>query len=174
MKYKFACRQRGKYGHWKEEHKPDGSLKHGVPSHDKPQTENARGDAKKESTEESESRKAKLVLGFTSTVTSSTLVANSSNSVSAAFRNVGPLVDDAAPYSAIGEMELHIMSKGLIEPPLIEPKPEMFADYDTWQYGSGEHGSARKSIIGSVELLCRTDREKLVSIRHLILAGSSG
>lgn len=51
---------------------------------------------------------------------------------------------------------------------------EIFAKYDTWHYGSGENASAQKEIIGSVQICVRMDQRKLISIRSLVNAGSSG
>lgn len=70
-------------------------------------------------------------MGFFSALCTSSLVANAACSAIADFRKVGPFVDDAVPYSAIGKMEIHI----------IFDKP---------------------------------DNEDLISIRHLVLQGSSG
>lgn len=113
--------------HRTDEHKPDGLLKHGELSYDKPWTEIDRGDIKNNTTRGPAPQKN--VLDFTSAVTTSTLVAKSSSSVGAASRIAGTLFENAAPYSATGEIELHIISKELIHLPLVEPKLEIFADY---------------------------------------------
>lgn len=71
--------------------------------------------------------------------------------------NVGPLVDDGAPYSAIGEMELHIFDKELIYEPKIAEKLQ---HYPSTKLGSMERvlaSVAKKSIIGSVQLFVQTD-----------------
>ena len=45
--------------------------------------------------------------------------------------------------------------------------------YDSWQYGIGSHASAAKRILGSVEILVQSDNGQLISIRHLLISGSS-
>lgn len=82
---------------------------------------------------------------------------------------IGPLVDEGAPYIAIGEMELHIAGKKLIHPPIIESKPQEFAEYDSWQYCARDHASNKKDIVRSVEMLIKTDRNNLISIRHVVI-----
>lgn len=73
------------------------------------------------------------------------------------FRKAGPLLDDCAPFSAIGKMELNLIENPSIHQPKLKSKPEIIAKCDEWQYGSGEHSSAQKAIIGSVEILVGTD-----------------
>lgn len=70
--------------------------------------------------------KPKAVMGFTCGVESLTLVASSNLSGIADFRKVGHLVDDCAPFSAIGEMKLHIIEKDLSSQPMLEHEPEIF------------------------------------------------
>lgn len=71
-------------------------------------------------------------------------------------------------------MELQIVSKKLIHPPSIKFNQVEFAEKDSWQYGSGSHASSKKAIIGSVEIYISTDSEDLISVRHLVIKGSSG
>lgn len=54
-------------------------------------------------------------------------------------KKLGPIVDDGAPFSAVEEIELLIVSNKLIHNTSIEPKLQKFADYNSWQYGTGEH-----------------------------------
>lgn len=45
--------------------------------------------------------------------------------------SIGPLVDDGAPFSAIGETELRMISSQLMFPsPPLEPKTKEIANYD--------------------------------------------
>lgn len=55
----------------------------------------------------------------------------------------------------------------------MEPKPECLADYTHFQYGTGEHYSASRKIIGSVHIDAFADSGLKFSIRHLLLDGSS-
>lgn len=80
MKDKFPCRKCGKYGHWQSEHLANGSLKRGISSYDKPQsddqsTEQSNGSSSNPShenasqkCEETKSGKLKTALGFTCSV----------------------------------------------------------------------------------------------------------
>ena len=83
-------------------------------------------------------------------------------------------MDDGAPYSAIGENELNYLRTRVLSLPLqIEPQPAELRQYSFWQYGSGSHASARRRIIGSVVLFATTDNGNSISIRHLVVSGSS-
>lgn len=47
----------------------------------------------------------------------------------------------------MGEMEPHMTENPLFNPPVLEPKPTILDDYDTWKYGSVDYASPRKSIL---------------------------
>lgn len=53
------------------------------------------------------------------------------HSIIADFWKIGPIVDSASPYSAVGEMKLHTMEKKLIHLPMIESKEKQLAKYET-------------------------------------------
>lgn len=178
MKCNKTCRQCRKFGHWKNDHADDGSLKPGAPCLEQPPTDSdsdgfshtkANG-----SPQANPKKKPNVSLGFTSALCKSLLAGNVAQSAISDFRKVGPLVDDAAPYSAIGEMELHIIEKQVLHLPVLEPKLKIFANHDTWQYGSEDHDSQRKLILGSVEIFVKTYNDDLISICHLVIHGSSG
>ena len=191
-KGKYACRQCGKFGHWKDDHNRDGSLKQGAVSSDNPLVRsgvssggnavtNDKSQCQKDKMDPSSTNNSgnnsqnKVALGFTYNLGSSkTLIGNMSSGHIASFNETGPLVDDGAPYSAIGEVELQLVSSELIHKPELESKPDAVAEYDRWQYGQGDHSSFAKEIIGSVELFVTTDKKELISIRHLVIKGSSG
>lgn len=87
----------------------------------------------------------------------------------------GPLVDDAAPYSGMGLVEFRALQKVLLPnwngsfgslPLSIKERP-------FWQYGSGNHASPPRRIIGTVRLQCIADQGTAVGINHLIIDGSS-
>lgn len=87
----------------------------------------------------------------------------------------GPLVDDGAPYSAIGQVELMLLRNhlGMNDKVQLEPIPDALNGYTHWQYGVGKHSSDARPILGSVEVNARTDSGREVMIRHLVLDGSS-
>lgn len=88
---------------------------------------------------------------------------------------IGPLVDDGAPYSAIGMIELKLLRDhlGLNECFELDPVPKTLNGYTQWQYGTGTHASAARDILGSVMISGHSDNGRCVEIRHLVLDGSS-
>lgn len=90
------------------------------------------------------------------------------------FKNVGPLVDDGAPFNAIGEMEVHLIFNDLNNMPVLEPKPDQLAAFDTRQYVTGTHSSQQIAIVCYVEQYARDDDDQLLPISHLVISGSSG
>ena len=88
---------------------------------------------------------------------------------------LGPLVDDGAPYSGMGLQEFRELQK-VIMPTfngVFDPLPPSVADRPFWKYGNGEQSSGRRKIIGSVMLTILSDQGTPVNIRHLIITGSS-
>lgn len=159
MKSKSKCRTCNNFGHWSTDHNSDGTLKPGVPS-----TTSPPGTTNNDSA--SSSKKAiSFHMGNISC----------EESEDQFMHHYGPLLDDGAPYSGIGEIELkHIQTYVC---PLwdgnLEPLPDTIADRPYWQYGTGKHSSQAKRILGSVMLTARSDSGDPVSIRHLVIAGSS-
>lgn len=107
-------------------------------------------------------------MGFSAVICPSSLVSNVAHSIVAYFCQCGSRVYDGAPFSATGEFELYTIQKILIYPPIIGPKPDRLAAYETWQYNSEAHASLRKPILGSVEILVNTDAGLYVSFEHLV------
>lgn len=84
-------------------------------------------------------------------------------------------MDDGAPYSTIGNVELRLLmdrfgNKCTAE---LEPIPSSLAGCTHWQYGTGDHSSAPRCIIGSVLLAAKSDSGHRILIRHLVLDGST-
>ena len=79
-----------------------------------------------------------VTIGFTSTMADKdTLQSNVAISASPNLKR-GPLVDDGAPYSAIGMNELQfLLNKSKSSDVPIEDKPCELSKYDFWQYGTG-------------------------------------
>lgn len=51
--------------------------------------------------------------------------------------------------------------------------PKAFDGYTNWTHGTSQHSSESRKILGSVILNARTSFGQKVSIRHLVLDGSS-
>ena len=67
---------------------------------------------------------------------------------------LGPLLDDGAPYSGIGQVELSLLADhiGLSPNSKIDAIPQALGSHTHWQYGSGEHASSARRILGSIVL----------------------
>lgn len=84
------------------------------------------------------------------------------------------MVDDGAPYSAIGQLELSEISKKLIlAASHLDRLPSSLRIFSYWQYGTGSHASPRRIMLGCVQLSIRTNSGNLITIRHLVIEGSS-
>lgn len=85
-----------------------------------------------------------------------------------------PLLDDGAPYSAIGLVELDPLTDHIG----LSPKPQLggilpaLEGHTHWQHGTGEHASPARRILGSVVLSAKSDQGNPVRITHLVLDGS--
>ena len=83
---------------------------------------------------------------------------------------LGPMVDDGAPYSALGSTELRL--RGICDTSL-DPIPPAIKNFKFWQFGSGAHSSPAKPILGSKHLFFKSDSGHNISICHIIVSGSS-
>lgn len=173
-------------GHWQSDHNADGTIKDGLPSlppntplPQNPSQQNvananstASNNAKPNENQQPAAGKSNNsapnngMMSFTASLTAS--------SATPSPRRKGPLLDDGAPYSAIGIVELRLLS-GLkhIDARHLEPKPPSIAHFDWWQYGQGDHASTRRRILGSFNITAMSDSANLIRIRHLIVDGSS-
>ena len=87
----------------------------------------------------------------------------------------GPMVDDGAPYSGMGLKEFRVLAEYIMPTwdGKLQPIPEPIADRPFWQYGKGQHASARRPILGSVMLSITSEEGTVINIRHLRIDGSS-
>lgn len=85
---------------------------------------------------------------------------------------LNPLVDDGAPYSAIGYVELQLLLNHMNGFSL-DSIPSCLEGVIKWHYGSGEHSSASRNIMGSFMLTDISDNGIELLIRHLFSDGSS-
>lgn len=160
LKRKSKCRQCEKYGHWKSDHLPNGQLKPGVKSTDTaPDTDNV-----------SQGRPKK-------TVTFNMVQVNGSCSheTSFDFNSIGPLLDDGAPYRGMGLREFTVWQRNLLPhwKGTMDAAPDVLQDYSYWQYGDGDHSSDPGKILCSVPLCIKTDEGNVMSVRTLVIEGSS-
>ena len=88
---------------------------------------------------------------------------------------VGPLLDSAAPYSGMGLDEFKMLQPIICSnwTQSFDPIPSSIADMPFWQYGSGNHSSEARPILGSVMITAQSDQGNDVNIRHLIIKGTS-
>ena len=88
---------------------------------------------------------------------------------------LGPLLDDGAPFSAIEQVELSLPADhiGLSPNPKIDAIPQALGSHAHWQYGTGEPASPARRILGSIVLTATSDHGTPVRITHLVLEGSS-
>lgn len=106
---------------------------------------------------------------------SAVLIGNMANFKNDFKQVCGPLLDDGAPYSAIGEVELCILldDLGLDFPKHYDPIPRSLNGFSYFQYGTGSHSSQSKRILDSVVLTAYSDSNRPIRITHIVLSGSS-
>lgn len=153
LKSKSQCRKCKMFGHWKSDHNLDGSLKPGVSSKAAPASN-------RQSLQRS--------------VTFNLVTVPSTHSISTR-EFIGPLCDDGAPYSGLGHSELDMLLSVLLPEwdGVLDPIPDSLASRPFWQYGVGTHSSQAMPIIGSISFNAESDDGINVSIRHLVIEGSS-
>lgn len=87
--------------------------------------------------------------------------------------NVGPLIHDGAPYSAIGIPGVRVLQANDIRKTnSISPKPKPMENKNSWRYGQGERASEPRKILGSISITARFDSGLLINITFLVLDGS--
>ena len=91
------------------------------------------------------------------------------------LRLSGPLLDDGAPYSGIGFHELKLLLPYLETNwnGKLSPLPKALAGRTHWQYGSGNHASDLRRMLGSIDITAILDDGTNVNITHVVIEGSS-
>jgi len=165
LRARSQCRKCHKWGHWAGAHNPDGSLKPGIPCNDGPIGAPAEDHASKP--KEGSQRKH---LSF-----NMARCPMQPNEFVIRKDFVGPLLDNAAPYSGMGLDEFRLLQPFLLPDwhGKLEPLPTQIADRPFWQYGTGNHSSQVRKILGSLMLEARSDSGNLFKIRHLVIEGAS-
>ena len=178
------CHTCHKLGHWADDHNPDGSLKPGTPCFEpnvvQPNPNPAANDNARNAVGNDRNPRDPVAGFMANIVESGDSDPTPDNTVVCASTNlstptsIGPLVDDGAPFCAIGNVELMYHHRRLVGDSVIfGPIPEELNSCTHWQFGLGSHVSPRRRILGSVTLHLMTDSGSLITIRHLVIEGSS-
>lgn len=110
MQMKFLCHTCNRYGHCAKEHKSDGSIRSRVKSCER-STNESQNSNQSVNLQQAASNGKKSALDLNSRFvphSAKTLRCNIASAVNADFE-LWPLVDDGAPYRAIGEFELQLL-----------------------------------------------------------------
>lgn len=163
---RHPCNKCGKYGHWIRDHNSDGSL----PPHVKSVNERSKSSPRPVYASSSSTRDQKMKdISFNM----ASLVGSISSTCTK--EELGTLVDNGAPYSAIGIFELSALKKqvkyGLPTRP--DPISSSLKVHYHWQYGTGEHSSPARKILESTVFCAKSESGRTVRITHLVLEGSS-
>ena len=178
LSMKYPCDICGKYGHWKRNHNHDGSLPSHVKSFDAPHGSSASGSRSNGDSEDRKDKSKKKTISFNmatlTTPSDKDILTSYSVSTSSSIER-GPLLDDGAPYSAIGQIQLNLLANQIgMSPDLtLGAIPQALNGHTHWQYGTGEHASPPRRILGSIVLTATSDTGNPVSITHLVVSGSS-
>lgn len=171
---RFPCDKCGKYGHWKRNHNPDGSLPAHVKSFDSPQEGKTR-DHRDQSSSTSNNDSNDGEKNKRKTISFSMATLRGSSASLPTTGQLGPLVDDGAPYAAIGQVELNLLTEhaGIQTNCKLDKIPKSLKGHTHWQYGTGKHASPARRILGSTVLTATSDSGNSINITHLVLEGSS-
>lgn len=86
---------------------------------------------------------------------------------------IGAMVDDQAPHSSIGEVELSFHGKCLLErETIVEDHPKDFGDAQFWQFCLRDHASPRRRILVSANLHLTTHSMCRIAVRNIVIEGS--
>lgn len=164
----------------KDSHNSDDSLKSGVKCYDTAEKfSKAIGsdDGSQSSGNNNSNGKGKTFSFIISALSSNNCSLNESSGSYEFFLDqaIGPLVGDGAPYSAIGSVELLLLTYHIEKDVGFEfqPIPLSLNGHTHWQYGVSDHSSAFSSNIGSVVITAISDSGRKVLIHHFVLDGSS-
>ncbi len=174
------CKKCNMYGHWANDHLADGKIRFGLPSSLTPinQENNANTDrnngAQNSNNNTLDIGNANLIPAYTEFDDCDVMTcSNSTFEHTSGKSTLGPLVDDGAPYSAIGELELAALYNCKYKRLKLEELPNSISNYKYWRYGSGTHSSDSREILGCVFIQFRSKNNNDVNIRHLVIKGSS-
>ena len=137
---RLPCHECGNFGHLSvNSHKDDGSLKDGVKAFDNSGQFLASlgsngNDSSNSSSGGRHTTSRKRTVSFNMGVLSSNMCTTDTSKVTKLDQDVGPLVDDGAPYSAIGRVELRLLldNLGHTEEIPIDPIPIYLNGHTHW------------------------------------------
>lgn len=103
-------------------------------------------------------------------IASTISICNCSNRESE-IKEIGPVLGEFAPYSAIGIRKVRAVSWSILPSwnGSFDPIPELIADNAYWQYGVGAHASPVCPFIGSIVLHVLNKEGSQLDLRHLVL-----
>lgn len=149
---RFPCHECKKYGHWENDQNSDGSLKTGAKVFYTAEDLTASLSPDSKATGNSSVYQRKYTVTFNMATLIGSSVANHHYSASRPPKLIahGPLVDDGAPYSALGIVELKMIREQLkmFSNLNLDEIPESLNGYMHWQYGDGSHAISSRLIMG--------------------------
>lgn len=87
---------------------------------------------------------------------------------------IGPVEDDGEPFCEISHTELLFHRRRLTGGQFVlSETPAELHGCTNWQLGIGHHASHRRRILGSISLHLLTDARVRISVRHVVIDGSS-
>jgi len=159
LKAKSKCRRCPKWGHWASDHIDQDTLKPGTKSFDGPPCTGFQPTG---------------ILRPASKALSFNICTLPRSDLNVTLYS-GPLVDDGAPYSGIGYIELSMIAKHVCPDwnATLDPLPDLVSERPFWQYGTGQHVSEARKILGSIFLTAQSEQGNPIHIKHLVIDGSS-
>ena len=152
------------WGHWRSDHTSDGTMKSEVKASKNPVTQ----PYKEWNNVNSKPNTHKKTMTFNIAMLNGTCSFSSSHFT-------GPLLDDGAPYSGLGLLELEMLSPYLRSNwnGKLDPLRSAIADRIHWQYGSGSHSSDSRRILGFIMVPASLNDGTIINISHIVIEGSS-
>ena len=87
---------------------------------------------------------------------------------------IGPLLDDGAAYSGLGQVELKMLLLYLRTKWIgtLDPLPPAIADRTHWKYGTGSHSSDYRRMLGSIMISARLKDGTSINIWFTVIKES--
>lgn len=155
------CSTCGKYAHWRNQYLLYGSLPPGIKSVDGANT------GSKVKLNDSKSTLKFIVAQVSEMNWQYSGVSNDTHS--------GPLVDDGAPYSAIGLAELQVLLShvGINLQDSLQSTLTELDGYTHWRHGPGKHSGTRRRIIEYSFITLLPDTGRIIYVCYVFLERSS-
>ena len=152
-KLNSECRKCGKWSHWHSDYLENGKLKPSTPSRDMQEDSSAHGS---------------VSFNMADVEACSTYSSHKHFCL-----NLGLTLDDGAPCSGIGEQEFNLFQYKLNTSynGSFDDLQSEIAYHSYWQYGSDNHDSQSRKIIGSIFINLKSGQGETIRIRQLIVQG---